>query len=187
MPPNCLVSPVRGPGPSGTERHGKEWRLGSKRKTLPQKIGEAKPRGEDTPQAAQLSGTNRQYVSDAKGIQEEAPDLADKVRGGEMKMPGFVRQGMRFTLIPKKRSFFWDTPPGQQNDAGPSKSPTPRPYRRYLKAAKLFHKRGGGQFWGPHRNPNPTKECGLADDDWVVFRTRRGLPVRSLSGPVRLR
>ena len=35
-------------------------------------------------QAAQLVGTNRQYVSDAKRLRDEAPELLERVRSGEL-------------------------------------------------------------------------------------------------------
>lgn len=38
-------------------------------------------------QAAQIVGTNRQYVSDAKAIQAKAPDIAERVRSGELTIP----------------------------------------------------------------------------------------------------
>lgn len=42
-------------------------------------------------QAAQLLSTNRQYVSDAKRIAQEAPDLLEQVRAGEMTIPEVKR------------------------------------------------------------------------------------------------
>lgn len=42
-------------------------------------------------QAARMVGTNRQYVSDAKRIEQGAPDLIDKVRSGEMTIPKAVQ------------------------------------------------------------------------------------------------
>lgn len=42
-------------------------------------------------QAAQLTGTNRQYVSDAKRIAQEAPELIEQVRAGEMTIPEVKR------------------------------------------------------------------------------------------------
>jgi hypothetical protein len=39
--------------------------------------------GEAREQAAAMTGTNRQYVSDAKRIAQEAPDLLERVRTGE--------------------------------------------------------------------------------------------------------
>ena len=38
-------------------------------------------------QAAQLVGTNRQYVSDAKRLRDEAPELLERVRSGELTIP----------------------------------------------------------------------------------------------------
>jgi ParB family chromosome partitioning protein len=43
--------------------------------------------GKATEQAATLTGTNRQYVSDAKQIAQRAPDLLDDVRNGIMSIP----------------------------------------------------------------------------------------------------
>lgn len=58
------------------------------RDTLPQTIAEAtEGTGEAREQAAEMTGTNRQYVSDAKRIAEQAPELLDKVRAGEMSIP----------------------------------------------------------------------------------------------------
>lgn len=37
--------------------------------------------------AAEILGVNPHYITDAKNIQEKAPDLADKVRAGEMTIP----------------------------------------------------------------------------------------------------
>lgn len=38
-------------------------------------------------QAAQMVGTNRQYVSDAKRLRDEAPELLERVRSGELTVP----------------------------------------------------------------------------------------------------
>src|SRR5690606_8109496 len=54
--------------------------------TLPQKIAEAS-RGEARVQAATIVGTNRQYVSDAKRIAKEAPEVLEKVREGRLALP----------------------------------------------------------------------------------------------------
>lgn len=60
---------------------------------LPQLIGEAieQPRerhaNEAVQQAAQMVGTNRQYVSDAKKLRDEAPELLERVRSGELTIP----------------------------------------------------------------------------------------------------
>ncbi len=44
-------------------------------------------KGQARDQAAKLTGTNRQYVSDAKKIKQEAPELAAKVHAGTMTLP----------------------------------------------------------------------------------------------------
>lgn len=49
-------------------------------------------------QAAVILGTNRQYVSDAKRIQEHAPDLAQAVKSGDMKITEARRQLQRRTV-----------------------------------------------------------------------------------------
>lgn len=48
--------------------------------------------GKAAAQAAAIVGTNRQYVSDAKRIQEQAPDLAKQVKNGDMKIVEARRQ-----------------------------------------------------------------------------------------------
>jgi N6-adenosine-specific RNA methylase IME4 len=60
---------------------------------VPQLIGELdnEPRerhaNEAVQQAAQMVGTNRQYVSDAKRLRDEAPELLERVRSGELTIP----------------------------------------------------------------------------------------------------
>lgn len=49
-------------------------------------------------QAAIIVGTNRQYVSDAKRISEQAPDLAAAVKSGDMKITEARRQLQRRTI-----------------------------------------------------------------------------------------
>lgn len=51
--------------------------------------------GEARQQAAEIVGTNHQYVSDAKLIQEKSPELADRVRSGEMTIPEAKREIVR--------------------------------------------------------------------------------------------
>jgi N6-adenosine-specific RNA methylase IME4 len=48
--------------------------------------------GEAREQAAAIVGTNRQYVSDAKKIEKEAPELLSKVRAGEITIPEAKRE-----------------------------------------------------------------------------------------------
>lgn len=43
--------------------------------------------GKAANQAAKLTGTNRQYVSDAKSIKEKSPEIAAKVKSGELTLP----------------------------------------------------------------------------------------------------
>jgi hypothetical protein len=43
-----------------------------------------KPVPQALEQAAQMVGTNRQYVSDAKRLRDEAPELLERVRSGEL-------------------------------------------------------------------------------------------------------
>lgn len=61
--------------------------FGRGKEKVTQKIGEAvetpKHEGEATNQAAKLMGTNRQYVSDAKHIQQKAPKVFDMMKRGE--------------------------------------------------------------------------------------------------------
>lgn len=57
-------------------------------KTLTQKVEEVLSDNERTAtaQAAALTGTNRQYVADAKNLKENAPDLFAQVKAGKKKM-----------------------------------------------------------------------------------------------------
>ena len=56
-------------------------------KTLSQKVDEVLGNaGKATAQAAALTGTNRQYVADAKNLKENAPDLFAQVKAGKKKM-----------------------------------------------------------------------------------------------------
>lgn len=48
--------------------------------------------GKSRDKAAALVQTNRQYVSDAKAIQDKAPALAEQVRAGEMNIPEAKRE-----------------------------------------------------------------------------------------------
>jgi hypothetical protein len=61
-----------------------------KKKTLPQKVEEVN--GEAAEQAAQLMGTNRQYVYDAERLEEEAPELFERVKAGTLSLPKAHRQ-----------------------------------------------------------------------------------------------
>jgi hypothetical protein len=52
----------------------------------PQKVGEGKHDGEAVQEPAWRFGTNRQYVSDAKEVKESDPELAEKVKSGEVSL-----------------------------------------------------------------------------------------------------
>lgn len=56
------------------------------RNDITQRFAES-DKGEAREQAAQIVGTNRQYVSDAKVIQAKAPDIAERVLSGELTIP----------------------------------------------------------------------------------------------------
>jgi len=60
-------------------------------RTLPQIIAEAF-KGEARAQAAKITRTNRQYVSDAKKLKEKAPALFEKVKNGEKSLVEAKRQ-----------------------------------------------------------------------------------------------
>jgi hypothetical protein len=49
-------------------------------------------RGRAAQQAANLTDTNRQYVSDAKKLADEAPDLFEAVKSGAVSLPEAKRQ-----------------------------------------------------------------------------------------------
>ena len=63
-----------------------------------QKIGGSdRHDSEATAQAAALTGTNRQYVADAKNLKENAPDLFAQVKAGKKKM----HKAKRATVYPR--------------------------------------------------------------------------------------
>ena len=55
--------------------------------------------GRAAEQAAQIIGSNRQYVADAKRISDRAPDLALAVKNGDMKITEARRQLQRRTIV----------------------------------------------------------------------------------------
>jgi N6-adenosine-specific RNA methylase IME4 len=71
---------------------GKRGGRGRKKKTLTQKIGEGLHANESADQAAALFCTNRQYVSDAKRIKDQAPALFEALKAGEKTMPQARRE-----------------------------------------------------------------------------------------------
>jgi hypothetical protein len=86
---------------------------------LPQKVGEAPPdeldegqglilqfsgkkkhAGEAAAQAAKLTGTNRQYVAEAKKLKEESPDLFEEVKSGRVKLKEAKKKRRRLKRPP---------------------------------------------------------------------------------------
>jgi len=67
---------------------GRDAGRGRPKEKVSQRIEQPKARDE----AAVITGTNRQYVSDAKVIQEKAPDLLERVKSGEITIPQAKRE-----------------------------------------------------------------------------------------------
>lgn len=68
----------------------------------PQKFGESAKDRESATKAAKVVGANREYVRQAKAIQRDAPDLADKVRAGEVALDRAYKQArQRAAAMPK--------------------------------------------------------------------------------------
>ena len=80
--------------------------------------------GEASQQAAKLLGTNRQYVSDAKKLTAERPDLADKVRSGEMSIPE-AKKAINAERVQAKRA------EQRERTASLAAREVPTPDRRY--------------------------------------------------------
>ena len=67
---------------------GEEFGRGKLHQLIDEAIDEPrKPVPQALEQAAQMVGTNRQYVSDAKRLRDEAPELLERVRSGELTIP----------------------------------------------------------------------------------------------------
>jgi len=64
-------------------------------------VGQIFAEPQDRPRdiAADMFNTNRQYIQDAKAIQERRPDLLDKVRTGELTIPQAKREIARAEII----------------------------------------------------------------------------------------
>ena len=80
-------------------------------KTLPQNLAEAS--GEAREQAAILLNTNRQYVSDAKKLKQEAPEIFEQVRAGELSIPEAKRatsNNHTMRVMGSSKSPEWYTP-----------------------------------------------------------------------------
>jgi N6-adenosine-specific RNA methylase IME4 len=69
------------------KRQGARTDLGNITEIIPES-----EKGEARAQAAKVVGTNPRYVSDAKTLKQEAPDLLEKVRAGETTLPQAKRE-----------------------------------------------------------------------------------------------
>lgn len=68
----------------------------SRRGETTQKVGESQKHDTETAErVAQLVGTNRQYVSDAKRLHSEAPALFEKVKSGELSITQAKREHIK--------------------------------------------------------------------------------------------
>jgi len=94
---------------------------------VPQLIAEGLPKTDNSKEsrtiAAQLTGTNRQYVSDAKRLKQKAPDLLEQVRTGGMSIPQAMREfNKRNTTPPEpisgKYRVFYADPPLEYGNSG---------------------------------------------------------------------
>lgn len=65
---------------------------GGRGKTLPKELGKVYHGSEATAKAAKLTGTNRQYVADAKKIKAEAPATFEKIKAGKTTIPKAKRE-----------------------------------------------------------------------------------------------
>lgn len=94
-------------------------RMGKQKLAYPNEAGQARE------QAARLAQTNRQYVSDAKRIQQEAPELLEQVKDGTLTIPQAKRELVRqqrqeappFPTDNKYRILYAD-PPWNYSNAG---------------------------------------------------------------------
>lgn len=124
-----------------------------------QLIAEA-DKGEAREKAAELAQTNRQYVSDAKLLRDEAPDLLDKVRDGELSIPSakeelLVRRNPHVSFNSGENE--WYTPPKYADaaslvmggiDLDPASTESAN---RYIKAKMFFTSENSGlikDWWG---------------------------------------
>jgi phage N-6-adenine-methyltransferase len=80
------------------------------RADLSQGFDQGSQSGKAAEQAAKLTGTNRQYVADAKRIAEERPDLIEQVREGCISIPEAVRQTKGTHVANNSGENEWYTP-----------------------------------------------------------------------------
>lgn len=102
---------------------GEYGHLGGRGKTLDQKTDQGFERApQAAAQAAMIVGTNRQYVSDAKRITEHAPDLAQAVKNGDIKLPD-AKRALKKRVTEERRQAvreIIDTIPVVESEPGPS-------------------------------------------------------------------
>lgn len=80
------------------ERQGERNDLVSLGTNIVEKIQQSSP-GRAAAQAAAIVGTNAHYVADAKRLTADAPELAAKVKAGEMKMPAAIQEMKRAQVV----------------------------------------------------------------------------------------
>ena len=99
--------------------------------------------GKATAQAATIFGTNRQYVSDAKRIKEQAPELLPEIRTGGMTMTQAKRELIRRTAsepnpIPtSKYRVFYADPPWSYGNTQPDYHPEQRDHYPVMALADI--------------------------------------------------
>lgn len=72
---------------AGGDRKSEEYQ-----ESVNQKIDEREQSKQSLDQAAEMAGTNRQYVSDIKAISKKAPELLPKIEAGTLTIPEAKRQ-----------------------------------------------------------------------------------------------
>jgi hypothetical protein len=104
---------------------------------LPERSGD---RGEAREQAAKIAGVSPRYVSDAKRLRSERPDLADQVAAGAMTLPEAKREAWALTSKPapaqgrSHKGKGGNSGKGRRGDAQPT--PPPAPPRRPAQATR---------------------------------------------------
>ena len=116
--------------------------------STPQKFGESPKDRESTARAAKVVGANREYVRQAKAVTQNAPDLAEKVRSGEVPLDKAYKQAR------------------QRVAAMPKPEPAPKPTRTFL--TLRTHTGDGIQYPEPQGKAafNETKGAGISWAAW---------------------
>ena len=74
------------------EAEARERQLATLKQNTDSQLVDYRENGKSTEQAAAITGTNRQYVSDAKTIARDAPDLLDGIRSGDTTITAAKRE-----------------------------------------------------------------------------------------------